>query len=542
MDEFINKKFGELTILERVNPKKKKAVYYNCQCSCGKQKVFRRDVLRNGMAKSCGCKTQEFKAQTLAAKGGPTEAQIAAYAEGKKRLQDSAKRIQEDTLKELVGKSFNSLTVIGPDPNGDPAKVLCNCKCHSNKIVRRSDLRTGKVTSCGCERTERIRKNKKGYNEFQSWIGRKFGMLTVIEDLPHFMSNCKCDCGEISKNVFKGNLQAGTSRSCGCKSDEWRIETNMKLYGSPTRGVSSSKAEKEISDWINSLGLETEKRLIDLSKKTSLHDVDIYVTDKRIGIEYNGIKWHHEDFIEIHRKKVKDSRKDLGKHYHKEKSDLGKANDMRIIHIWDFEWINKKEQVKSYLKSALGVNSRKIGARTTEVKIVDKTEARSFLNKYHIQGSCRGTPVGLFLGEELLAVGVFGPHHRDSTRTVMSRWCVKEDVTIAGGLTKLMKNFSKVSGIKTDRVYTWADYRLSDGKGYESSGWVFEKQSGPDYFYYDLSKKIAISKQARKKTNVGTPEGMTEAEHAKLDGLVRVYDCGKLTYYYETIDKSPEKR
>lgn len=64
-------------------------------------------------------------------------------------------------------------------------------------------------------------------------IGKKFGMLTVEEytgvrritvktgknagkfKITHHY-NCRCDCGNLKKNVNRANLLAGNSRSCGC--------------------------------------------------------------------------------------------------------------------------------------------------------------------------------------------------------------------------------------------------------------------------------------------------------------------------------------
>ena len=54
-------------------------------------------------------------------------------------------------------------------------------------------------------------------------IGDKFGMLTVIGELPkrHFKSGakrmwlCECECGR-TKAIQENNLKSGKSRSCGC--------------------------------------------------------------------------------------------------------------------------------------------------------------------------------------------------------------------------------------------------------------------------------------------------------------------------------------
>ena len=106
----------------------------------------------------------------------------------------------------------------------------------------------------------------------------------------------------------------------------------------------------------------------------------------------------------------------------------------------------------------------------------------------------------------------------------MTRCVSKCDVTVVGGLSRLCK-----AAIQDyTELLTWVDLRWSNGKAWNACGWTIEYTIAPDYFYYHQNKKVVISKQSRKKSNVATPVEMTEREHATLDGLVRVYDCGKL--------------
>ncbi len=87
--------------------------------------------------------------------------------------------------------------------------------------------------------------------------------------------------------------------------------------------------------------------------------------------------------------------------------------------------------------------------------------------------------------------------------------------------------------LNTDAIISWCDRRWSQGTGYLRSGWKIDGTIKPDYFYWNIRKKTAISKQSRKKGAVNTPGGMTEHEHAKQDGLARIYDCGKIRFIFE---------
>ena len=52
-------------------------------------------------------------------------------------------------------------------------------------------------------------------------IGKKFGMLTVVEETEkdnkgHLMYKCECECG-VLKNIHGTHLRAAKTISCGCK-------------------------------------------------------------------------------------------------------------------------------------------------------------------------------------------------------------------------------------------------------------------------------------------------------------------------------------
>jgi hypothetical protein len=267
----------------------------------------------------------------------------------------------------------------------------------------------------------------------------------------------------------------------------------------------SSKSELEILSWVRSLGLEASKH------RQGGKELDIFIPSLNIGIEYNGLYWH----CELH----KDQK------YHQDKTKYFKEQGIRVIHVFEHIWRDKQPQLKSFLRSALGKNEHKIGARQCEVKEISKEDANEFAKLYHIQGSASSNQlsVGLLYKNELVAVATFGRHHRDSSITVLNRFIGRENYSVIGGLSKIMK--FATNNLQRD-IITWADNSISEGSGYLKAGWVFEEELPADYFYTDFTD--VFSKQSRKKSVVGTPELITEHEHALHDGLFRVYDCGKV--------------
>lgn len=281
--------------------------------------------------------------------------------------------------------------------------------------------------------------------------------------------------------------------------DSWVVENPDKAF--------SSKAELEILSWVTQdLGLAARKH------RDGGQEIDIYIPELKIGIEYNGLYWHSE------------ARKD--KLYHLNKTEHFKKQGIRVIHVFEHEWRDRGAQVRSFLRSALGCNKVRIGARKLIYREASYAEAKALLEITHIQGAPQSVDcaVGGYLGDRLVVLATFGKHHRDSSKTVLNRFVTAEDHTVSGALSKL----TRMGVERFGKIVSWCDLRWSSGNGYIKAGWVAEEILKPDYFYTDFS--LVYNKQSRMKSVVGTPGEMTEKEHAIADGLFRVYDCGKIRF------------
>ena len=68
-------------------------------------------------------------------------------------------------------------------------------------------------------------------------------------------------------------------------------------------------------------------------------ELDIYIPEKHIAIEFNGNYWHSSELKDIH--------------YHQEKSLNCLKLGIRLIHIYEYEWVNDKENIKLFLKNTI---------------------------------------------------------------------------------------------------------------------------------------------------------------------------------------------
>jgi hypothetical protein len=275
-----------------------------------------------------------------------------------------------------------------------------------------------------------------------------------------------------------------------------------------------SKAELELLMWVQQFYPQASKL------KRGGRELDIFIPDLNLGIEYNGLFWHNEHKVD--------------RNYHLDKTKHFKSLGIRVIHVFEHEWLRNQDQVKSFLQSAFQKNQYRIGARECNfVFSNDKLEiqkAQNLLRDTHIQGKAPNPKyvANVYYKGQLISTATFSKHHRNSKDWVLSRFTTKTNYTIQGALAKI----SKIAYEKfQDKIISWADYRLSTGNGYLKAGWKLTQHLPPDYFYH---KNLQIfSKQSRQKRKVKTPPNMTEHYHALQDGLSRIYDCGKIRFEYQ---------
>jgi len=153
----------------------------------------------------------------------------------------------------------------------------------------------------------------------------------------------------------------------------------------------SSSYEKEICDLITQHRPDLKiERNIRLNRK----ELDIYLPDIQLAIEVNGDYWHSHLF----------------KHnnYHKDKSDECEKQGIQLIHIWEHDWVGKKNIVVSMLLNKLNKSSDRIYARKCVVKSLSSKDYVEFLNNNHIQGhSPANTKLGLYYDNKLVSAMSF---------------------------------------------------------------------------------------------------------------------------------------
>ena len=295
-------------------------------------------------------------------------------------------------------------------------------------------------------------------------------------------------------------------------------------HGCPKCSVNKSYAEQEIAKFIRQH--YTGEIIHSYRGFDGQKEIDIYLPDLKLGFEYNGLLWH--------------STKYTNKTNMCDKLNIAEAIGIRLINIFEDEWLEKQEICKSRILNLIG-KSKKIHARKCHIKEITYQETQKFLSENHIQGPVVSKyNLALLFNEEIVSVMTFGSlrknlgsSHKEGYFELL-RFCNKLNTTVIGGASRLFAYFIKT--YKPIEILSYADRRWSQGNLYENLGFTFIDNTKPNYFYIDGKKQVRINRfNFRKNVLVekyNCPQDVSEVEFCNSIGFYQVFDCGNKKYIW----------
>ena len=421
----------------------------------------------------------------------------------KKISRDKANTILQDLCKDNISYNIEEY-------NGTQCKMTFTCLKCNNSFERKYNnfLSNNKCPFCYKQEyiDKKIKSTEKYIEEAKNIYGDKYSYENTLYTASKNKVLVTCnECGKI-----------------------FEIEANSHLqgHGCPYHNFNTSNIEKEILTYMNDIYdgeiLSNNRQII------SPNEIDIYIPEFKIGFEIDGLYWHNE----INKP---------DKNYHLYKTIECESKDIRLIHIFEDEWIYKKNIWKSMISNILGKTDTKIYARNCEVReITDSKIASEFLDSNHIQGKCGSSvKLGLYYNNELVSLMTFGKsrHFVGSCyhgEYELLRFCNKLNTVVIGGASKLFNYF--VKKYNPESIISYADRRWSQGNLYEKLGFSLYNKSNPNYYYVIKNKRFYRfnfrKDQLIKKYNC--PPNMTEKQFCFEQGWYRIYDCGCLCYLWES--------
>lgn len=362
-----------------------------------------------------------------------------------------------------------------------------------------------------CGKKYAIEYHKNNYESFIKESERRFGDIYEFPNIENEYENShskitiKCKkCGNEFTKIACDHI---TSPNGGCK----------HCY------FSKSKPEEEIGEFIKSLiGNDCEISFGDRSLLDGF-ELDIYIPSIKLAFEFNGLYWHSEKF----------------KNYHLMKTEMCENKGVRLIQIFEDEYMNHKEIVLSKIKHIIGkdYDLEKIYGRKCSIHEIDFTDASDFLGKNHIQGKCKSTVyIGAFNDNKLCGVMLF-------TRNTPGKWELvrfatdinKRSIGVGG---KLFKYFTEK--YSPNEIKSFADRRWtmnSENNLYNNLGFKYDSTLRPNYRYFMNGSCIRFHKFGFRKMilnkKYNLPLTMTETEMAEKIGAKKIWDCGLLKYIWK---------
>lgn len=276
-----------------------------------------------------------------------------------------------------------------------------------------------------------------------------------------------------------------------------------------------SDKELEVYEFIKTIYTQT----IFQRHKIGGFEVDIFLPDINLAIEFNGNYWHS----------IND------KNTHIIKTDACEQLGIHLIHIFEHDWAFKRDKVCDILRYKIGGQPR-VFARKCEVKLITSREGCSFLQTYHIQNSAPASIYyGLYHQEELVACASFRKarfEHDNGDTFELIRFAAK--YRVLGGLGKLLKAFETEYCPKT--IISYADRTFFTGASYSKVGFSFIKNTTPDYVWLHPNESLKIyrryqTQKHKLKTLINNYDAnLTEDENMCLNGFQKLWMVGHKKY------------
>jgi hypothetical protein len=391
-------------------------------------------------------------------------------------------------------------------------KVVITCPIHGDfEQLANNHLRGQGCPLCGKKYASEYKKNdyKHFIQESKNRFGEKYSFPNIEEEYENSHSKITIKCNDCGTEFVKIACDHLTSPNGGC----------------PSCFSHTSKPEDEIYEYISSL-IGADKVVKNDYSVINPFEIDIYIPSLKIGFEYNGLYWHSDEYRP-------------SKNYHLEKTEMCEKKGIRLIQIFEDEYLYKKDIVLNKISHLIGNTvQERIYARKCTIGEITYKESSAFLDKFHIQGGAKATVYfGCFNNSNLVGVMTFKKESNNDNKWELNRFATDYNIICCGVGGKMFSYF--VKKYNPSEIKSFADRRWSTNildNLYTKIGFKFDKYTLPDYRYIKGNDKIRYHKFGFRKNilykKYGADKNLTEQEICSNLGFNKVWDCGLIKYIW----------
>jgi len=236
--------------------------------------------------------------------------------------------------------------------------------------------------------------------------------------------------------------------------------------------VADSSPQREVQVFVQSI-LPQDEILYSTRQIIKPFELDIYIPNKKVGIEFNGLFWHcskNKHLVE-------------GRHIHKFKKceEIG----IELFAIYEDEWSNKQDLVKKMIEHRLGVSkAKKIRASKLILKKYEKNEQfRNFFNNFHLDGHVQASYALGLEDKDGNILSCMSIRTNFNGEVEIARYANNYNYIVAGGFSRLLKHAPRP-------IISFSNNRLSLGNIYKINNFELMQDNPPSYWYTDLQSRV----------------------------------------------------
>lgn len=275
-----------------------------------------------------------------------------------------------------------------------------------------------------------------------------------------------------------------------------------------------SNAQHKISAWIESLGVKVANNVKGIIGR---QDLDMFVPAHKLAIEFNGLYYHNEA-----------AGKD--RNYHQDKTDKCRNVGISLFHVFEDEWNNKSDIIKSMIMHRLGLTPTVVPARKCQIIELTGAERKGFFEANHIDGDVTSmVTYALKQSDNIVAaLSLRSKFHGTKVGAIeVARFCTLINTAVPGALSRLVKRAkTHATTLDATRLMTYVDTRFGgDGKAYQQAGFRTAGETTQRFWWTDNHKRFNRLKFKADKAN-----GLTEMQVATRAKVIRIWGCKNLIY------------
>ena len=265
--------------------------------------------------------------------------------------------------------------------------------------------------------------------------------------------------------------KCNTSFDTDLRSARWK---NIYCFGC-FKPVGRSKIEDEIVQFLKQNNITNI--ILNTNAVLKNREIDIFLPDYGLAIEVDGLLWH--SFGKTYPNNL--SWENRHKYKTAKKSIECFKQGIHLMHIYDNEWRDKKDIVKSLILAKLKKCNRKIFARKCVITELSNEQEVFFIKKNSLHGYKESFKTfGLFYENEIVSSMSFD---LIDNKLVLTNFTSALNTTVTGGFSKLLNHIKK--SFLSTCIETKAEFRFFSQDILLAAGFWLMKLNKPTCFATD---------------------------------------------------------